>query len=150
MTVFTTRSPGILGHKGAPSELDRGGAMPGLPGAEEPKRILDLGSPEYVVELTELEGRLHVLGGLLDVSSRFSQVNQAIQLAHDRESALQALQHEPFGYTYEQAEAILDMPMSWQNAEDVEHLREERDRLTSRRFSLRENATEVLAFHWFG
>ena len=44
-----------------------------------------------------------------------------------------ALQREPFGYSYPQAEAILDMPMGWQSADEVEHLRAERDRLTSRR-----------------
>ena len=42
------------------------------------------------------------------------------------------------------------MPMGWQSAAEVEHLREERDHLTSRRLSLQEHATEVLAFHWFG
>jgi DNA gyrase/topoisomerase IV subunit A len=124
--------------------------MTALPGAGQPGSVLDLTSPEYVVELTQLEGRLHVLGGLLDVSSRFHQVNETIQFAEDRESALQALQQEPFGYSYQQADAILSMPMSWQSAAEVAHLREERDRLASRRLSLRENATEVLAFHWFG
>jgi DNA gyrase/topoisomerase IV subunit A len=124
--------------------------MSALPGDDEPGRMLDLSSPGYVIELTELEGRLHVLGGLLDASSRFHQVNQAIQYAEDRESALQALQKEPFGYSYQQAEAILGMPMGWQSTAEVEQLRGERDRLTTRRFSLRENATEELAFHWFG
>lgn len=124
--------------------------MPALPGTEEPGHVLDLSSPEYVIELTELEGRLQVLGGLIDVSSRFDQVNDAIQQAEDRDSALDALQHEPFGYSYQQADAILGMPMGWQTAAEVEHLREERDRLASRRLSLREHATEVLAFHWFG
>jgi DNA gyrase/topoisomerase IV subunit A len=124
--------------------------MPGLPGGDEPGHMLDLSSPGYVIELTELEGRLHVLGGLLDASSRFHQVNEAIQYAEDRESALQALQKDPFGYSYQQAEAILSMPMGWQSTAEVEQLREERDRLTTRRFSLRENATEELAFHWFG
>jgi DNA gyrase/topoisomerase IV subunit A len=111
---------------------------------------LDLTSPEYVIELTELEGRLHVLGGLLDVSSRFREVNETIQFAQDRESALKALQNQPFGYSHDQAEAILNMPMAWQSAAEVDHLREEQERLTSRRLSLREHATEVLAFHWFG
>jgi DNA gyrase/topoisomerase IV subunit A len=125
--------------------------MAALPGAEEPTgAVLDLSSPEYVVELNELEGRLHVLGGLLDVSSRLHQLNETIQFAQDRDSALEALQREPFGYSHQQAEAILNMPMGWQSAAEVEHLREERDRLASRRMSLRENATEVLAFHWFG
>ncbi len=125
--------------------------MASSPGPEERAgAVLDLTSPEFVIELTELEGRLHVLGGLLDVSSRFPQVNETIQYAPDRDAALEALRHEPFGYSYEQAEAILSMPMGWQSAAEVEHLREERDHLTSRRLSLQEHATEVLAFHWFG
>jgi hypothetical protein len=32
----------------------------------------------------------------------------------------------------------------------VDQLRDEQERLSSRRLSLREHATEVLAFHWFG
>jgi DNA gyrase/topoisomerase IV subunit A len=121
-----------------------------LPPAEQSGLVLDLSSPEYIAQLTELEGRLHILGGLLDASSRFRQVNEAIQFAQDRETALETLQQEPFGYSRQQAEAILNMPMGWQSAAEVEHLREERDRLTSRRSTLRESATEVLAFHWFG
>jgi DNA gyrase/topoisomerase IV subunit A len=125
--------------------------MAEFPGAEpRAGAMLDLTSPDYVIELTELEGRLHVLRGLLDVSSRLPQLNETIQFAHDRDSALQALQHEPFDYSYQQAEAILNMPMGWQSAGEVEHLREERDRLASRRLTLQENATEVTAFHWFG
>ena len=125
--------------------------MPALPWAEDPTgAVLDLSSPEYVIELTELEGRLHVLGGLLDVSSRLPQLNETIQFARDRESALEALQREPFVYSFQQAEAILNMPMGWQSMAEVEHLREERERLTSRRISLQENVTEELAFHWFG
>ncbi len=43
--------------------------MAELPGAEpRAGAMLDLTSPDYVIELTELEGRLHVLRGLLDVS----------------------------------------------------------------------------------
>jgi DNA gyrase/topoisomerase IV subunit A len=125
--------------------------MAALPGAEDDTAgILDLSSPEYVIELTELEGRLHVLGGLLDVSSRLPQLNETIQFAQNRESALEALQREPFAYSHQQAEAILNMPMGWQSMGEVEHLREERDRLASRRITLRENVTEELAFHWFG
>jgi DNA gyrase/topoisomerase IV subunit A len=125
--------------------------MAEVPRAEETTgAVVDLSSPEYVIELTELEGRLQVLGGLLDASSRFHEVNEAIQFAQDRESALEALEHQPFGYSHDQADAILNMPMGWQSAAEVEHLREERERLASRRMSLREHATEVLAFHWFG
>ncbi len=125
--------------------------MAAVPSAKEPTgAVVDLTSPEYVIELTELEGRLQVLGGLLDATSRFHQVNEAIQFARDRESALEALQHQPFGYSHDQAEAILNMPMGWQSAGEVEQLREEQERLSSRRMSLREHATEVLAFHWFG
>ena len=84
------------------------------------------------------------------MSSRFPELNETIQYAHDRETALDALQHEPFGYSYRQAEAILNMPMGWQSAAEVDQLRDERDRLASRRLTLQENATEELAFHWFG
>ena len=119
--------------------------------AEEPAgAVLDLSSPSLASELAELEGRLHVLGGLLDVSSRFHQVNETIQYAKDRDAALVALQHEPFGYSHQQAEAILDMPMGWQSADEIAHLRDERDRLSSRRSNLREHVNEVFAFHWFG
>jgi DNA gyrase/topoisomerase IV subunit A len=125
--------------------------MAALPGAEDPTgALLDLSSPEYVIELTELEGRLHVLRGLIDVSARLHELNETIQFAQDRESALEALQREPFAYSYPHADAILSMPMGWQSVGEVEHLREERDRLASRRISLREHATEELAFHWFG
>jgi DNA gyrase/topoisomerase IV subunit A len=125
--------------------------MAELPGTEpHAGAMLDLTSPDYVIELTELEGRLHVLRGLLDVSSRLPQLNETIQYAHDRESALDALQHEPFDYSYQQAEAILNMPMGWQSAAELDHLRAERDRLASRRLTLQESATEELAFHWFG
>jgi DNA gyrase/topoisomerase IV subunit A len=119
--------------------------------SEEPAgTILDLSSPSLVNEITELDGRLHVLNGLLDASSRFYQVNETIQSSRDRNSALAALQQEPFGYTQEQAEALLEMPMGWQIVAELEQLRLERDSLASRRASLREHVTEVLAFHWFG
>ena len=70
--------------------------------------VLDLTSPEFVIELTELEGRLHVLGGLLDVSSRFPQVNETIQYAPDRDSALEALQGDPFCYTLRPGRGYLE------------------------------------------
>jgi DNA gyrase/topoisomerase IV subunit A len=77
-------------------------------------------------------------------------INQVIQLAGDRNSALVELQQEPFGYSNREAEAILDMPMSWQTGEHADHLRQERDHLIERRAGVRQHVAEVLALHWFG
>jgi DNA gyrase subunit A len=112
--------------------------------------VLDLNSPGLSSELAELEGRLTVLAGLLDALSRLREINQVIQFSQDRNSALVALQQEPFGYSNQEAEAVLDMPMSWQTGEYAEHMRQERDHLTERRASLRQHVAEVLALHWFG
>jgi len=112
--------------------------------------VLDLTSPGLSSELAQLERRLQVLNGLLDALSRLGQINQLIQLSQDRNSALFALQQEPFGYSNQEAEAILDMPMSWQTGEQADHMREERDHLTERRAGLRQHVAEVLALHWFG
>ena len=112
--------------------------------------VLDLTSPGLSSELAQLERRLQVLNGLLDALSRLGPINQLIQFSQDRNSALVALQQEPFGYSNQEAEAILDMPMSWQPGEQADHMREERDHLTERRASLRQHVAEVLALHWFG
>jgi DNA gyrase subunit A len=112
--------------------------------------VLDLTSPGLSSELAQLERRLQVLNGLLDALSRLDQINQLIQFSQDRNSALVALQQEPFGYSNQEAEAILDMPMSWQTGEQADHMREERDHLAERRASLRQHVAEVLALHWFG
>jgi len=112
--------------------------------------VLDLTSPGLSSELAELEGRLQVLNGLLDALSRLDQVNQVIQFSRDRNSALVELQQEPFGYSSQGAEAVLDMPMSWQTGEQADQIRQERDRLSARRASLREHVAEMLALHWFG
>ena len=112
--------------------------------------VLDLNSPGLSIELAELEGRLQVLTGLLDALSRLNQINQVIQFSGDRNTALVALQQEPFGYSTREAEAVLDMPMSWQTGEHADHMRQERDHLTERRASLRQHVAEVLALHWFG
>ena len=150
-TVFAKPLAWSLVKDGGLEEPHGGGAVAAFLAPEEPTgTVLDLSSPSLVNEMTELDGRLHVLNGLLDASSRFYQVNETIQNSRDRSSALAALQQEPFGYTHQQAEALLEMPMGWQSAEELERLREERDRLASRRSSLREHVTEVLAFHWFG
>jgi hypothetical protein len=150
-TVFTKPLAWPVVKDGAQEEPHGGGVVAAFSAPEEPSgTILDLSSPSLVTEMTELDGRLHVLNGLLDASSRFYQVNETIQCSRDRSSALAALQQEPFGYTHQQAEALLEMPMGWQSAEELKHLREERDRLASRRASLSEHVSEVLAFHWFG
>jgi DNA gyrase subunit A len=112
--------------------------------------VLDLNSPGLSIELAELEGRLQVLTGLLDALSRLNEVNQVIQFSGERNTALVALQQEPFCYSNREAEAVLDMPMSWQTGEHANHLRQERDHLTERRASLRQHVAEGLALHWFG
>jgi DNA gyrase/topoisomerase IV subunit A len=118
--------------------------------SEEPGAVVDLTTPGLSSELAELEGRLHVLRGLLDALGRIDEVNKCIQFARDKYSAVGALQQEPFCYSHQQAGAILDMPMSWQSSEEIERLRQERDRLTARRAGLREHVTEVVSLHWFG
>jgi DNA gyrase/topoisomerase IV subunit A len=119
--------------------------------AEEPAgAVLDLTTPGLSSELAEIEGRLHVLRGLLDALARLEEVNKTVQFARDRYTALGSLQQEPFNYSHQQALAILEMPMSWQTSDEPERLRQERDRLNTRRVSLRERVAEVLALHWFG
>jgi DNA gyrase/topoisomerase IV subunit A len=112
--------------------------------------VLDLVSPGLSRELSELEGRLRVLNGSLDALSRLPEVNEVIQFSRDRASALVALQEEPFCYSTEEAEAILDMPMSWQSGEHAEDMRKEREVLTARRASLREHVADGIPHDWFG
>ena len=112
--------------------------------------VLDLTAPGLSSELVELENRLHVLRGLLDAASRLDDVNHTIQLAGDKNTAVVCLQQEPFGYSRSQAEALLDMPMSWQTDDAADRLRQERDLLATRRARLRDHISEVLALHWFG
>ncbi len=112
--------------------------------------VLDLTTPQLSSELAELDTRIHVVEGLIDAHSQLERVNKALQFARDRQTALIALQHEPFGYTRQQANAILDMPMSWQSLEERQRLTAEHDDLVARRASLRERVSEVLALHWFG
>jgi DNA gyrase/topoisomerase IV subunit A len=112
--------------------------------------VLDLTSGGTSRELTEVEGRLNVVSGLLDALSRIDEVNKVIQFTPDRRSALAALKEEPFGYSHEQAEAVLGMPMSWQCAKTRERLEEERDGLIARRSCMREKIGDTLSLHWFG
>lgn len=112
--------------------------------------VLDLTSPALSTELSEIEARLHVLRGLLDAWGRLQEVNKTIQFCGDRYSALMALQHEPFSYSRQQADAILSMPMSWQSADEAARLRTEHDQLADRKANLREHVAEVLSLHWFG
>ena len=106
------------------------GAFPGSP--KSPAGAMS--GPDFTrassTRLTELDGRLHVLRGLLDVSSRFDQLNETIQYAPTTaNAALDALAARAVRLLHQQAEAILDMPMGWQSAAEVDQLREERDRL---------------------
>ncbi|MGH9107649.1 MAG: hypothetical protein ACRDZX_17830 [Acidimicrobiales bacterium] len=112
--------------------------------------VLDLTSPALSSELAQIEDRLHVLRGLLDAAGRLGEINKVVQFSGDRGSALVALQQAPFGYSRQQAEAILDMPIGAQAAEELGQLRNERDHLAERRAGLREHVAEVLALHWFG
>ncbi|MGA3220890.1 MAG: hypothetical protein ABSE77_17740 [Acidimicrobiales bacterium] len=119
--------------------------------ADDPgSAVLDLTTPGLSSELAELDSRLHVVRGLLDAVSRLNEVNQTIQLAGDRRDASFSLQQEPFWYSLKQAEAILDMPMSWQCLDQAERLGQERDCLAAQAARLREHIAEVLALHWFG
>jgi DNA gyrase/topoisomerase IV subunit A len=124
--------------------------MAGFSTAEDSGAVLDLTTPQLSSELAEMERRLHVLRGLLDAHARLDEVNQAVQLAHSRHAALVSLQQDPFSYSREQAEAILDMPVGWQSADEGARLRAEWDLVAARRATLREQVTEVLALHWFG
>jgi DNA gyrase/topoisomerase IV subunit A len=117
---------------------------------EQVGSLLDLSTPALSSELAELEDRLHIVRGLLDALARLHEVNKIVQFSRDRASALFALQHEPFSYSRAQADALLDMPVSWQTSDEAERLRTERDELLARRANLHEHVTEVLALHWFG
>ena len=112
--------------------------------------VLDLTSPPLPTDLAQVERRLHVLRGLLDALGRIDQVNQAIRCSLTRESALQGLAREPFLYSPEQAKAILSLPLSAQSGEEGKLLRQEYEKLSSRRARLREHVAEVTEFHWFG
>jgi DNA gyrase/topoisomerase IV subunit A len=111
---------------------------------------LDLTTPAISSELTVLEERLHVVQGLLDALARLHEVNKIVQFSRDRDAALAALQQEPFRYSRAQADAVLDMPVSWQTSDEAERLRSERNQLTARQASLHEHVTEALSLHWFG
>jgi DNA gyrase/topoisomerase IV subunit A len=112
--------------------------------------LLDLTTPELSSQLADLEERLHLVRGLLDALARMNEVNKVVQFSRNRNFALVALEHAPFGYSHAQAEAVLDMPVSWQASDEVERLRAEHDQLVDRRSNLHEHVTEVLALHWFG
>lgn len=112
--------------------------------------FVDLTSPAVPGELAAIEERLHLVQGLLDALARMGDVNKVLRFSKDRASALTALQHDPFKYSRTQADAILDMPVSWQTSDKTEQLRAERDRLLTRRARLHEHVTEALALHWFG
>lgn len=117
---------------------------------ERTSSVVDLRNPALTREIANLERRIHVLQGLLDAASRLNELNQAVQLASDRQQALMTLGSEPFCYTSQQAQAILNRPVSWQSAAEIDKLRTERSRVTARRDALRDQASAELALHWFG
>lgn len=101
-------------------------------------------------ELAELEGRLHVLEAQLDALGRLEQVNRVIQFSQNKQRAAEALQHEPFGYSAEQAKGVLEMPMSSQCADAIEELRAQRKSLLARSGSIRQTPKEATSANWFG
>lgn len=109
--------------------------------------VLDLTTSR---ELAELEGRLNIVEAQLDALRRLEQVNKVIQFAQTMQSAAAALRQEPFGYSSEQAKAVLEMPMSYQCAEAINKLRAERQDLVARRSSIRQNSIEAASANWFG
>ncbi|MGC8627457.1 MAG: hypothetical protein ACP5VR_07865 [Acidimicrobiales bacterium] len=126
------------------------GATPASAPVPAPFSIVDLTSADLSRELAKIDERIHIIDGILDALSRAGEVNNAVLVSPDRSSALRALQAPPFSYTQKQARAVLDMPVGWQCAEQVEMLRRERDQLARQRASTTERASEVLALHWFG
>lgn len=124
--------------------------MAALSFADDPGAVLDLTTPQLSSELAELERRMHLLEGLIDAHSHLEEVNNAVQCSSDGKAALLALRQEPFGYTQQQAQAVLEMPVSWQSRDEGRRLQAERDHLAARRASLRQHVTEVLSLHWFG
>lgn len=112
--------------------------------------VLDLTTAHLSNELAEVEGRLEVLRGLLDALARVDEVHQTVQFSMSREAALEALRHEPFRYSTLQAEAVLNLPIGAQTADDVQRLRQEYDQLSAKRANMRQHVTEVLSLHWFG
>lgn len=117
---------------------------------EHPGAAFDLTTAQLSDELADLERRLHVLRAQLDALSRIDEVNQTVQFSINRDAALEALLHEPFHYSPDQAASVLDLPLSSQNVEEVQRLRQELERLSARRLTTRERVSEVLALHWFG
>lgn len=117
---------------------------------EKRSAVLDLTSAQFSDQLAEIEDRLHVLRGQLDALSRLDVLNQVVQFSLNAAAAAEALQHEPFYYSPQQAAAVLDMPMSCQSGEEVQRIRQDYERLSARRATMREQVTEVLALHWFG
>jgi hypothetical protein len=101
-------------------------------------------------ELAELEGHLHVLEAQLDALGRLEQVNRVIQFSQNKQRAAEALQHEPFGYSAQQAKGVLEMPMSWQCADAIEELRAQRKSLLARSGSIRQTPKEATSANWFG
>ncbi len=117
---------------------------------DQTSAVLDLTTDGPSGELAQLERRIHVLRAQLDALSKIDEVNQTVQFSINRGAALEALMHEPFHYSPEQAAGVLDLPLSCQSAEEVQCLRQEFERLTSHRLSKSEHFSEALAFHWFG
>ncbi|GEM_PF-1783702 len=112
--------------------------------------VVDLTSPNLADELVKVDERIQVLDGLLDALGRVAQLNRTLQLCSSRHAAMQALRAAPFLYTQQQAEAVLDMPVSWQCTEHVDKLRKEREELTARRNNIEGRISEVHSLHWFG
>lgn len=117
---------------------------------EQASAVLDLTTAQLSQELGKVEGRLHILRALLDALGRIEQVNQTVQFCPSRDAAMEALCHEPFRYTPDQALAVLNLPLSAQGTEEIQRLRQEYDQLAAERATMRESVTEVISLHWFG
>jgi len=123
--------------------------MAGFSAVGEPG-LLDLTTLTPTSELIELQSRIQDLEGLLAAFDQMETVNAVVRSSPNKAAALRALQSSPLSLTAQQAETILDMPVSWQTQEHGTALRNERDHLIARRSSLTARTTDTLSFHWFG
>ena len=135
---------------GAEEDVTVDQGMTGTVVAEAVVAVVDLTSEGAPSELAVLDARISVLSGILDAVSRIDVVNQAIQAAADRAGAVAALQAAPFGYSEDQAGAVVDLPMTCQTTGAAGLWAAEKARLLVQRAALVERQAEVTAFHWFG
>ena len=112
--------------------------------------LLEVSTPDPSAELADVENRLEVVRALADALARRTEVSRVVQSSANVQGALQALRAEPFGYSDQQARAVLALAWSAQTAAEVERTTQEMQQLLARRASLREHLTGTMALHWFG